>query len=165
MIASIQRRWLVTSVVCLAVLATACPSESSSEPPESASPSATTTAGGEPTAPPSESSESPVAEVGITGTWPGSWANTTPDSSKGSFTIEWMQSGSSLQGTISIQGTPCLDGGSIGGEVHGDTIEFGAVKGQVLVKYTGTIKGDSMSGTYETDCGNAEGTWEASKKA
>jgi hypothetical protein len=164
-IASRVRPLLLASVVCLAFLATACPSESTSS---LVTPSAPTTPGGEstgePAPSPTSSSEGPAVDLGISGKWSGSWANTTSNDATGTFTIEWVQSGSSLDGTISIKGTPCLDGGSISGEVHGATIEFGAVKGQVLVEYTGKIDGDSMSGTYETDCGNAEGTWEASKK-
>jgi hypothetical protein len=34
----------------------------------------------------------------------------------------------------------------------------------VNVAYTGTIAGNSMSGTYSTDCGNARGAWSATKK-
>lgn len=101
--------------------------------------------------------------TGLTGSWPGEWQNTTPDSSRGTFRIQWTQSGSSLSGTITITGTPCLTGGSISGSLAGSTLNFGVVTGQSQVSYTGTVSGDTMSGTYTTSCGNAQGTWKATK--
>ena len=100
----------------------------------------------------------------LAGTWSGQWANQTPDQSTGGFTLTWTQKGSTLSGSITITGTPCLSGGSITGSISGSTITFGAVNGQVSVGYNGTVSGSSMAGTYATDCGNARGTWTASRK-
>ena len=89
-----------------------------------------------------------------------------PDQSSGSFVLHWTQSGSSLTGSITINGTPCLNGGDISGEVNGDQITFGVVAGQVNVSYTGTLKDqDTMSGSYSTDCRKASGDWTATRKA
>jgi hypothetical protein len=87
---------------------------------------------------------------------------TYPDT-QGTFTIEFQQDGDALSGTISIEGTPCLTGGSITGTLVGDEIEFGAVEGQVEVEYRGTVDGDRMAGTWSTDCGDADGDWEAAR--
>lgn len=105
---------------------------------------------------------SPTA-TGLTGAWPGEWQNTTPDASRGTFRIQWTQSGSALSGTITITGTPCLTGGSINGSLSGSALNFGVVTGQSQVSYTGTVSGNTMSGTYTTSCGNAQGTWKATK--
>jgi hypothetical protein len=106
-------------------------------------------------------------EDDLSGTWAGTWANTTPDHSTGTFEIDWEQSVLSLEGTISISGTPCLTGGSISGAIDGQHISFGVVQGQVDVSYEGSVSddGSEMSGTYSTDCGNARGSWKATKTA
>jgi hypothetical protein len=101
---------------------------------------------------------------GLSGQWVGTWANQTPDHSTGALSLTWTQTGSALAGTITIDGTPCLSGGSITGTVIGNAIQFGTVSGQVVVNYTGQISGATISGTYETDCGNARGSWTANKQ-
>jgi hypothetical protein len=49
------------------------------------------------------------------------------------------------------------------GTINGSAISFGAVSGQVQVAYDGTVSGNKMQGTYATGCGNAKGTWAATK--
>lgn len=70
-----------------------------------------------------------------------------------------------MSGTIEISDTPCLTGGSITGTLKGNSIDFGVVSGSYQVDYKGSVTGDTMTGTYSTDCGNGKGTWEASKSA
>ena len=79
--------------------------------------------------------------------------------------LDWKLDHGLLKGTIQIHGTPCLDGGEVTGALTLDQINFGVVSGQVEVAYTGTVdqNGKSMSGTYETTCGDAKGTWEATR--
>jgi hypothetical protein len=125
--------------------------------PPAATQTQTTPPAPPPTTPPNQA-------AGLSGTWTGTWANSVPDHSTGAFTVVWTQSGANLSGTITITGTPCLTGGSITGTVGGSTISFGAVNGQVHVDYTGVISGSTMAGTYATDCGNARGSWQATKK-
>ena len=98
----------------------------------------------------------------LSGTWSGTWKDTT-DPAEGTFKLTWQQSGPTLSGTITIAGTPCLGGGQIAGALNGSTISFGVVKGAVEVAYTGSVSGTTMSGTYTTSCGNAQGNWEAKK--
>jgi len=104
----------------------------------------------------------PNQSAGLSGTWSGTWKDTT-DPAEGTVKLTWQQSGSVLDGTITIAGTPCLSGGHISGALSGSTIRFGVVKGAVEVAYTGSVSGTTMSGTYTTSCGNAEGNWEARK--
>jgi hypothetical protein len=123
--------------------------------PASASPAPAVT--NPPTKPPAQ------AGADLSGTWVGTWQNVTPDQSAGGFTLTWKQQGNKLTGTISISGTPCLNGGSITGTVNGAQISFGAVQGQASVDYVGTVAGSTMSGTYSTDCGKARGGWNAKR--
>jgi hypothetical protein len=145
------------AVIVCGVLLAACSSSSSSS-------AASTTAGGtEATTAPSSSSfeatGSPVSSSTVDGKWNGSYQPNGGGS--GDFSVTFTQTGSSLDGTLSIS-VACLDGANVTGKVNGDSIDFGSVQGQCTVDYKGTIKGDQMSGTYGLGQGTA-GTWKASK--
>jgi hypothetical protein len=89
----------------------------------------------------------------------GKWSGTYSGSYDGTFKLKWHQSGSHLHGMITISNP-----GStlpINGTVNGSAIRFGTV-GSTAITYTGTVSGNSMSGTYKV--GNAGGgPWSASK--
>ena len=145
------------AVIVCGVLLAACSSSSSSS-------AASTPAGGtEATTAPSSSSfeatGSPVSLSTVDGKWNGSYQPNGGGS--GDFSVTFTQTGSSLDGTLSIS-VACLDGAKVTGKVNGDSIDFGSVQGQCTVDYKGTIKGDQMSGTYGLGQGTA-GTWKASK--
>ena len=145
------------AVIVCGVLLAACSSSSSSS-------AASTPAGGtEATTAPSSSSfeatGSPVSSSTVDGKWNGSYQPNGGGS--GDFSVTFTQTGSSLDGTLSIS-VACLDGAKVTGKVNGDSIDFGSVQGQCTVDYMGTIKGDQMSGTYGLGQGTA-GTWTASK--
>jgi len=146
------------AVIVCGVLLAACSSSSSSS-------AASTPAGGTEattTAPSSSSFEatgSPVSSSTVDGKWNGSYQPNGGGS--GDFSVTFTQTGSSLDGTLSIS-VACLDGAKVTGKVNGDSIDFGSVQGQCTVDYKGTIKGDQMSGTYGLGQGTA-GTWKASK--
>lgn len=124
--------------------------------PTSQAPSATPTATATP---------SPTGALGdLSGTWSGNWADTSPDTAAGTFKVIWTQQGSTVSGTITISGTPCLSGGTVSGTISGSKITFGAVQGQRKVDYTGSVSGTSMHGTYSAPkCGNAVGNWNATQ--
>jgi hypothetical protein len=105
------------------------------------------------------STGSPVSSSTVDGKWNGSYQPSGGGS--GDFSVTFTQTGSSLDGTLSIA-VQCLDGAKVTGKVNGDSIDFGSVQGQCTVDYKGTIKGDQMSGTYDLGQGTA-GTWKASK--
>jgi hypothetical protein len=58
-----------------------------------------------------------------------------------------------------------VSNGTVNGGVVGTRIKFGAVEGNELVTFDGTVNGGTMSGTYRTGkgCGTDNGTWSASR--
>jgi hypothetical protein len=110
-------------------------------------------------------SAAPTA-LGLGGQWSGTWTDTSPDSSSGTFSLTWTQTGSTLAGTIKVDGTPCLTGGAVTGTINGSTISFGAVAGRVTITYDGSITGaGKMGGTYSASdaCASAKGNWTATQ--
>lgn len=106
-----------------------------------------------------------VSGCGLGGQWTGEWQNGTTNQVSGTFDLTWTEQGSDLAGIISVSGTPCLSTGQVSGLRKGDEIYFGVVSGEVNVEFTGAVNEDgSMSGTYSTTCGNAQGTWSAHKQ-
>lgn len=151
-------------LVAAAITGCATSSDTSSPPQATSTPSASSTTPTVATTSPGPSqSGTPTQQPDLAGSWSGTWANHQPDQATGTFRIVWKQKGAVLAGTISIAGTPCLSDGTISGVVHGSSIKFGVVSGQAKVAYTGTVSGDTMSGTYATACGNARGQWSASR--
>lgn len=142
-------------VVVLAVAAVAC---SSATTPSSSSSAPTT-------APPASSSpaaqaSSPAPTGGLSGKWSGHYSGAY----SGTFTVTWVQSGSTLSGTIDLSDL----GGKvpINGTVNGDSITFGTV-GSMEIQYSGSVSGSSMSGTYkiQTSSGSVGGPWSASRSS
>jgi hypothetical protein len=138
---------LLTAV--LALTAVACsssnqPSTTAATTPGAASPSVS--------APPSSGTD-------LSGTWSGTYSGAF----KGTFTLTWQQSGSTLSGTINLS-----SGGSphINGTVNGGTIRFGTV-GSTAITYSGSVSGNSMSGTYKvkTNSGSVGGPWSANRSS
>src|SRR5262245_14179562 len=144
------------AVIVCGVLLAACSSDTTTTSPAGGTGPPTDTA--MPSSSSFSATGSPVSSA-IDGKWNGSYQPTGGGS--GTFSVNFSQSGSSLNGTLSISVT-CLDGAKVTGKVEGDSIEFGSVKGQCEVEYKGTIKGDQMSGTYDIGQG-VGGTWKASK--
>jgi hypothetical protein len=148
------RSFGLLSIVLVATFAVVTAACSKSSPP------AETTTSSPPgviaTSPPPTSEATTPAPTGsdLSGTWTGSYSG----SFSGTFTLQWTQDGNKLTGTIdlSTDGTP-----DINGSVAGDTIQFGTV-GSSVITYTGTVNGDSMSGSYKVG-GAAGGSWNATK--
>jgi hypothetical protein len=94
----------------------------------------------------------------LSGKWSGQYSGTF----QGTFVLDWQQSGSKLSGTIKLSdGSGSLD---INGTVNGGTISFGTVGSQAIT-YSGSVSGDSMSGTYKVQgqASSAGGSWSATK--
>ena len=81
---------------------------------------------------------------------------------QGTFVLDWQQSGSNLSGTIKLSSESGTD--DVNGTVNGGTISFGTVGSQAIT-YSGSVSGDSMSGTYpvQTPNGSVGGSWSATK--
>lgn len=146
-----QRRLLLTTVICgLAIAAAGCGS-SSKTTTTTTHPASTTpaTAAKTTTAPASTSTGG-----GLSGKWSGQYSGAF----SGTFTLNWHQSGSKLSGGIALSAPP--DTLSIHGSVNGTAIRFGTV-GSVAITYSGSVSGNSMSGSYQTPKGG--GPWSATK--
>lgn len=101
----------------------------------------------------SSSTSGVASQSKLGGKWKGHYGGAV----SGKFTIHWTQTGSTLNGRITLsnpQGSY-----AIGGSVHKGKIKFGAVG--VGAKYKGTVKGTSMSGTWTSPEGG--GSWSANK--
>ena len=108
------------------------------------------------TLPPASSSGGGSTSQGsddLSGKWAGRYAGTF----SGTFTLNWLQNGSKLHGTITLSTSGTVP---VNGTVEGDSIKFGTV-GSTAVTYTGTVSGNSMSGSYDTPSGG--GHWSAHK--
>jgi hypothetical protein len=106
---------------------------------------------------------SPAAGT-VAGDWNGTWQSTVVTQATGTFTVTFAQNGNALTGTVRVADSTCLPEGSLTGVLNGSAITFGAVKGANTISYTGTVSGDSMSGTYGAPtCGPDQGTWEATR--
>lgn len=140
---------LAALAACATVLLGACSSHSTK---------GTTLPAAPVTGPASAPASAPAATPGaLTGTWSGRYSG----SYHGTFTLRWRQSGMKLSGTIKLSNPPGTL--PIHGRVRGDAIRFGTV-GSVGVTYTGTVNGDSMSGTYHVGPVSSNGgPWSASK--
>ncbi len=133
-----------------------------------ASPGETTTASPAetPAASPSETpgTDGTTSKRDLTGSWAGTWVNVTPDGAAGTLELTWVQKGTALEGTITIEGTACLNAGTTTGSLSGRDVVFGVAQREVRVDFTGTVSGDTMSGTYSSiNCDGAAGNWQADK--
>jgi hypothetical protein len=105
-----------------------------------------------------KAASAPKSAGALSGKWSGNYSG----SYNGTFKLNWHQSGSHLHGTITISNP----GNTlpINGTVNGTAISFGTV-GSTAITYTGTVSGNSMSGTYKVAAANGStgGPWSAAK--
>jgi hypothetical protein len=151
---------LVFIAVPVALLLAAC-----SSPPHSATVTATTPAVSAPTtsapaaaAAAATASATAASAAGLSGRWSGQYGGAY----QGTFSLSWHQSGSKLNGTIKISDPP--HSFPIHGTVKNGAISFGTV-GSLAITYSGSVIGNSMSGTYQVQAPNGavSGPWSASK--
>jgi len=116
-------------------------------PPSSSAPPTSLT----PTTPASTA----VAGVDLSGSWSGQYSGAFV----GTFKLSWQQTGSSLNGTITLSTPPQTL--SLNGTVSGSKISFGTV-GSEAITYSGSVSGNSMSGSYQVG-GNPGGSWSANR--
>jgi hypothetical protein len=116
-------------------------------------------------------STGPTAATGPTGaslegTWSGTWDTDIPQvNGTFSWTIEATPDG--FKGTIDIQDTSCVSNGQVDVALDGDTITIGSIQAEQPITFTGTVSGDTMSGTYDASaCPPPNtGSWEAVRSA
>jgi hypothetical protein len=141
----------ITAVLGAGLMA-ACGSSTSDTPTPTAAAASIIT----PTPAPATIAPAPTAApvtVQLSGTWSGQYSGVY----QGTFTLTWQQTGSSVNGDIMLS-SPAKTY-HINGSLSGNAIQFGAVG---AVTYSGTVNGNSMSGTYSTPIGGT-GSWNASK--
>ena len=102
----------------------------------------------------SASAAVPSTRSALAGTWSGKYSGAF----SGTFTLRWTQSGSKLNGSITLS-NPRGKYGITGSVLRGGGIRFGVV--DVGATYTGSVSGKSMSGTYKSPQGG--GSWSAKK--
>jgi hypothetical protein len=150
------RAWAVVRAAgvgaVVAIGLSGCGSGSSSSAPSSgAGASALSAAVSSASSAVSSAASSAQQAVGLSGKWTGKYDGTF----SGTFTLTWVQAGSKLAGKINLSTSGTVP---VNGTVDGNAIKFGTV-GSTAVKYTGTVSGDSMSGSYSTPSGG--GDWSA----
>jgi len=106
------------------------------------------------------SSASGSASAAAAGPLSGSWKGQYSGAYSGTFSLNWTQSTSNLSGTIMLS-YPAGGAIPLHGTVNGSSITFGTV-GSTSVTYSGSVSGNSMSGTYQVQ-GSGGGNWSASR--
>jgi hypothetical protein len=98
----------------------------------------------------------------VSGTWKGSYSG----SFAGTFKLTWTETKSNLSGTIMISAFGNAPT-SIHGTLVGTSIHFGTV-GSQSITYSGSVSGNSMSGTWKLEASGhvgGTGSWKASKSS
>lgn len=111
-----------------------------------------------PSAPPSGDGSKPSGTATLAGAWTGDWST---GFGTGGFTADLSQDGNRLTGELKVDGVPCSLDGALNGTLDGDRITFGSVNSEKEITFTGSVDGDTMRGTFETDCYDASGPWTA----
>jgi hypothetical protein len=145
----------MTATAALAMTLAACSSSGSTGPQVTATQSAKAAA-----APAASAPAQAAANSGLSGKWRGQYSGAY----QGHFVLRWHQSGSRLDGTITLS-TPARGTVPIHGTVQGSTIKFGTV-GSEAITYSGSVSGSSMSGTWQIKGPNGAaggGPWSASR--
>lgn len=113
-----------------------------------------------PSAPQSGGASTPAERASLTGDWAGNWST---GFGSGTFTATLTQDGERLTGDLTVDGVPCSLDGSLDGTLAGDRITFGSVNSERKISFTGDVEGDTMRGTFETDCHGTSGSWTAQR--
>lgn len=159
MIGKLTGRGLVagalTTVAALALVACSSPSGGHAGRTRTTAPSS---APATKTASTPKATRSPRATSALSGKWSGQYSGAYT----GTFTLRWRQSGSHLNGTIHLSNSAATL--PINGSVDGTAIRFGTL-GSTAITYSGTVSGNSMSGTYQVHAtnGTVGGPWSATK--
>ena len=97
----------------------------------------------------------PAPGVDLTGTWNATW--TSRSGAVGQGTMVLTQSGASVTGTVTVQGSPCVVNADVSGSLDGDalaaTFTFGG--GEATLDATVSASASQMSGTYDATSAGA----------
>ncbi len=96
----------------------------------------------------------PTDLANLTGDWRGPWTDATGAS--GEATLSLTQSGSSINGTVSVTGDDCLSAGNVTGNVSGNRANLSIRSGGETV---------TLNGTYDNSAKTLNGTWDYTASA
>jgi hypothetical protein len=151
-----RTKYAIIAAPAAAIFIAACSTSPATTTPPPTSPPAAPAAATSAASAPAATSSAPAAGA-LSGTWNGQYGG----SYSGTFVLRWQQNSSTLTGSIDLN-----PGGTtqIHGTVNGSSINFGTVGGQDIT-YSGSVSGNSMSGTYQVHLpsGTQDGTWSASR--
>lgn len=148
-----KRTVLMGAAIAAASLLAGCSaSTNSTTPTPTSAPAQATTPTPAPT-----TTATPTAVAAAAGPLSGTWTGSYNGLFNGTFTLTWQEAGANLDGTIALSSPN--ETLHISGTAGSSALTFGAVG---VVTYTGTVSGNSMSGTYKAPNGSG-GSWTASK--
>ncbi|MGW2781641.1 hypothetical protein ACWC3X_10370 [Streptomyces populi] len=111
-------------------------------------------------APPSSGPPTSSEKETLTGRWTGDWSTSF---GSGGFTATLSQDGERITGDLTVDGVPCSLDGSVTGTLKGDRITFGNVNSARTISFTGSVDGNTMRGSFKTDCYGTSGSWTAQR--
>lgn len=90
-----------------------------------------------------------------TGTWQSQGLN-----AKGTWTIDLIRTQDNIAGGLTLTGSPMASGANVSGTItNNGRLTFGVVEnGAPVAKFTGTLQGTTISGTYTAENGD-KGVW------
>jgi hypothetical protein len=94
-------------------------------------------------------------ELNLTGIWIGTWTDSIENS--GDLTLTLTQTGTSVTGTVTINGSPCISTGTVSGDITGSDVALVIVSGVDIVTYNATCTSTLMyNGTLEFTAGDCD---------
>ena len=88
----------------------------------------------------------------------GEWADSSSGATN-SVNFVLRQQGSAVNGTITMDGTPCLTSGVVEGIVSGHDVTLNVSQRELELTFEGMLNGATMSGTYTNTCDGLSGPW------
>lgn len=107
-----------------------------------------------------------TATVNVSGNWSGLWKSGIGIGGS-NLSMNLIQKGSYLNGTILIEGSSCFSAGNIYGTVSGNNIACTIFSGDLRIDFNGTLVENNMNGSYVVInggvCTGDSGSWKVSR--
>jgi hypothetical protein len=103
--------------------------------------------------------------TGVVGSWSGTWTTDLVAGASGRFSAEWSQEGIWVSGDLYMD-SPCLGDATVTGNLTDGVLDLYATDGDAEVTLSGTISGDTGTGTYTLSggpCTSDRGRWAATR--
>jgi hypothetical protein len=106
-----------------------------------------------------------TSSVDVDGTWNATW--TSRSGQIGHGTMQLTQSGTTVTGSITVEGSPCVVNADVNGSLDGDALSGTMTFGGGHASFDTTVAATAMSGTYDAvsagACTGDTGTLSASR--